>query len=107
MRDRQVIGLEQPRGPEAFDVRPRYFYCNDEDSGFQGVAALAVKTAEGVRGAAAQPLDGMTLFRFAHMMRSATSGGVEAYLCQLNRVLLQRNRMRILQNVPDARWRFG
>ncbi|MEN6321056.1 MAG: glycosyltransferase family 4 protein [Syntrophaceae bacterium] len=42
-------------------------------------------------------LDGFTLFRFAHMWRDATAGGVEAYLSNLNRYLLQRNRMRILQ----------
>jgi glycosyltransferase involved in cell wall biosynthesis len=42
-------------------------------------------------------LDGLTLFRFAHMWRDASSGGVEAYLWNLNRVLLERNRMRIVQ----------
>lgn len=49
-------------------------------------------------------LDGITLFRFAHMARNASSGGVEAYLWNLNRHLLQRNRMRILQMylVPES-----
>jgi len=42
-------------------------------------------------------LDGITLFRFAHMSRNASSGGVENYLWNLNRHLLQRNRMQILQ----------
>lgn len=42
-------------------------------------------------------LDGLTLFRFAHMWRHASSGGVEGYLWNLNRVLLERNNMRILQ----------
>jgi len=42
-------------------------------------------------------LDGLTVFRFAHMLKQATGGGVEAYLWNLNRVLLERNRMRILQ----------
>jgi glycosyltransferase involved in cell wall biosynthesis len=42
-------------------------------------------------------LDGLTLFRFAHMGRFASSGGVETYLWNLNRVLLERNAMRILQ----------
>ena len=49
-------------------------------------------------------LDGLTIFRFAHMARHATSGGVEAYLWNLNRVLLKRNRIRILQSyqVPEG-----
>lgn len=42
-------------------------------------------------------LDGLTLFRFAHMWRQASSGGVEAYLWNLNRTLLERNAIRILQ----------
>jgi glycosyltransferase involved in cell wall biosynthesis len=42
-------------------------------------------------------LNGLTLFRFAHIWRSANSGGVEAYLYNLNRLLLERNAMRILQ----------
>ena len=52
-------------------------------------------------------LDGITLFRFAHMSRNASSGGVEAYLWSLNRHLLQTNRMRILQMylVPES-WPF-
>jgi glycosyltransferase involved in cell wall biosynthesis len=42
-------------------------------------------------------LDGITLFRFAHMARYRRSGGVEAYLSDLNRHLLERNKMQILQ----------
>lgn len=42
-------------------------------------------------------LAGMTLFRFAHMSRNPTAGGVERYLSDLNLRLLQRNRMRIVQ----------
>jgi glycosyltransferase involved in cell wall biosynthesis len=42
-------------------------------------------------------LDGVTLFRFAHMWRNTNSGGVEAYLQNLNRLLLEKNSMRILQ----------
>jgi glycosyltransferase involved in cell wall biosynthesis len=42
-------------------------------------------------------LDGMTIFRFAHMWREASSGGVEACLRSLNQALLRRNSMRILQ----------
>lgn len=47
--------------------------------------------------ASSRKLDGLTLFRFAHIWRNASSGGVEAYLRDLNRNLLERNRMRILQ----------
>jgi glycosyltransferase involved in cell wall biosynthesis len=42
-------------------------------------------------------LDGLTLFRFAHIYRNPSAGGVESYLSNLNRILLERNRMRILQ----------
>jgi glycosyltransferase involved in cell wall biosynthesis len=42
-------------------------------------------------------LDGITIFRFAHMWRSSNVGGVEAYLSNLNNHLLKRNKMRILQ----------
>lgn len=42
-------------------------------------------------------LDGVTLYRFAHMMREQSSGGVESYLSNLNKLLLQRNEMTILQ----------
>ena len=42
-------------------------------------------------------LDGITIFRFAHMWKNTSSGGVEAYLSSLNHQILQRNRMRILQ----------
>ncbi|MGZ5133528.1 MAG: glycosyltransferase family 4 protein, partial [Flavitalea sp.] len=42
-------------------------------------------------------LDGYTLFRFAHMFRGPHSGGMETYLGDLNRRLLERNALRILQ----------
>jgi glycosyltransferase involved in cell wall biosynthesis len=42
-------------------------------------------------------LDGFTLFRFAHIFRSSSAGGVEGYLRDLNRHLLERNELRILQ----------
>ena len=42
-------------------------------------------------------LDGTTLFRFAHIFRKQSAGGMEAYLQDLNRLLLERNRMQILQ----------
>lgn len=42
-------------------------------------------------------LDGITIFRFAHMWKNSSSGGVETYLSNLNRQILQRNKMRILQ----------
>ncbi len=49
-------------------------------------------------------LDGLTLFRFAHIWRNASSGGVEAHLQDLNRYLLHRNKMCILQMyfVPES-----
>ncbi len=43
------------------------------------------------------PLDGLTIFRFAHMFRNPNAGGMERYLDDLNRRLLARNKMRILQ----------
>ena len=55
------------------------------------------KKTEAVKEPPSGALDGITLFRFAHMWRNASSGGVEAYLRSLNRHLLQRNRMQILQ----------
>jgi glycosyltransferase involved in cell wall biosynthesis len=42
-------------------------------------------------------LSGMTIFRFAHMLKVSSSGGVEAYLKALNHALLNRNEMRIIQ----------
>jgi glycosyltransferase involved in cell wall biosynthesis len=50
-------------------------------------------------------LDGITIFRFAHMWRNASSGGVETYLSNLNRHLLKRNKMQILQMylLPDGK----
>jgi glycosyltransferase involved in cell wall biosynthesis len=44
-----------------------------------------------------ETLQDVTLFRFAHIFRSSSAGGVETYLTDLNRSLLARNRMRILQ----------
>ena len=42
-------------------------------------------------------LDGKTIFRFAHIGRRSSFGGVESYLKDLNEILLRRNDMRILQ----------
>ena len=50
-----------------------------------------------MRETCANLLDGITLFRFAHMWRNSNCGGVESYLNDLNRQLLHRNKMRILQ----------
>jgi glycosyltransferase involved in cell wall biosynthesis len=52
----------------------------------------------------AGPLDGVTLLRFAHMLPQRSAGGIEAHLWDLNRTLLARNRMRILQMylVPEG-----
>lgn len=52
---------------------------------------------ETIRGPQPSVLDGVTLFRFAHMSRNVSSGGVESYLKNLNRHLLGRNKMQILQ----------
>ena len=42
-------------------------------------------------------LDGVTILRYAHVNRHRVSGGVEQYLRQLDRGLLQRHRLTILQ----------
>lgn len=42
-------------------------------------------------------LDDVTILRYAHVYRNRHSGGVEQHLWHLNRRLLQRNRMTILQ----------
>ena len=42
-------------------------------------------------------LDGITIMRYAHVYRDRASGGVEQYLRQLDRSLLQRHRLTILQ----------
>lgn len=42
-------------------------------------------------------LAGMTLFRFAHGWRDKCSGGIEQYLGNLNKSLLERNKMTIIQ----------
>lgn len=42
-------------------------------------------------------LDGVTILRYAHIYRQRASGGVERYLDQLNRGLLQRHRLTLLQ----------
>lgn len=62
------------------------------------------RETEAIKEPTSGTLDRVTLFRFAHMRRSSSSGGVEAYLRYLNRHLLQRNRMRILQMylVPES-----
>lgn len=43
------------------------------------------------------PLNGATLFRYTHIYRHRTSGGMEQYLRQLNSGLLRKHRLRILQ----------
>ena len=57
----------------------------------------SIRGREGFKVPPSQTLDGQTLFRFAHMWRHVSSGGIEGYLWKLNRALLERNRMRILQ----------
>jgi len=48
-------------------------------------------------------LDGITILRYAHIFRARSSGGVEQYLRQLDRHLLQRHRMNIVQmHLVDA-----
>jgi glycosyltransferase involved in cell wall biosynthesis len=42
-------------------------------------------------------LDGVTIMRYAHVNRQRASGGVEQYLRQLDRGLLQRHRLTVLQ----------
>lgn len=42
-------------------------------------------------------LDGVTIMRYAHVSRRRESGGVEQYLRQLDRGLLQRHRLTVLQ----------
>ena len=42
-------------------------------------------------------LDGVTLMRYAHIYRSQMAAGMEHYLRQLDRALLTRYRMRIIQ----------
>jgi glycosyltransferase involved in cell wall biosynthesis/peptidoglycan/xylan/chitin deacetylase (PgdA/CDA1 family) len=42
-------------------------------------------------------LDGVTIMRYAHIYRERTSGGVEQYLRYLDRGLLQRHRLTVLQ----------
>jgi glycosyltransferase involved in cell wall biosynthesis len=51
----------------------------------------------------ADRLDGITIMRYAHIYRDRTSGGVEQYLGHLNRRLLERHRMTLVQMhlVPD------
>jgi hypothetical protein len=44
-----------------------------------------------------ESLEGITLLRYAHIYRDRTSGGAEQYLRQLNRGLLTRHGMTILQ----------
>ena len=42
-------------------------------------------------------LDGITLFRFTHSFRDQSAGGMEQYLANLNKSLLLRNKMTIIQ----------
>lgn len=65
-------------------------------SGSSGLSVSEIE-AEAIGGVQAGSLDGFTLFRFAHMFRSPSAGGVEGYLRDLNRHLLERNKLRILQ----------
>ena len=51
--------------------------------------------------ARAGELDGIVLYRFAHIWRNASSGGVESYLDVLNRLLLARHAMCIVQTYLD------
>lgn len=55
------------------------------------------KETEATKDTASGVLDGITIFRFAHMWKNTSAGGVEAYLSNLNQQMLQRNKMRILQ----------
>lgn len=48
-------------------------------------------------GAIMTNLDGVTLLRYAHILRHRTSGGVEQYLHHLNDALLANNQLTILQ----------
>ena len=48
-------------------------------------------------------LDGITLFRFAHCSKDLFAGGVEQYLGNLNRSLLIRNKMAIIQMYKTQR----
>lgn len=48
-------------------------------------------------GMAMNSLDGMTLFRFAHMYKDASAGGMESYLHSLNTKLCERNELSIIQ----------
>ena len=47
-------------------------------------------------------LDSLTIVRFAHMFREPEAGGTEQYLDCLNRMLLKRNRMTIVQTYDST-----
>src|SRR5271165_2877933 len=61
--------------------------------------ALVGKQVSGGEAVAVPPgaLDGVTIMRYAHLYRDRVSGGVEQYLRHLDRGLLQRHRMTVLQ----------
>ena len=42
-------------------------------------------------------LDGLTILRYCHIFKCPDAGGVEQYLSNLNRMLLERNKMTIIQ----------
>jgi glycosyltransferase involved in cell wall biosynthesis len=54
-------------------------------------------SAEENRGVQPGALDGITLMRYAHIYRDRASGGVEQYLRHLDRGLLMKHRMTVLQ----------
>jgi glycosyltransferase involved in cell wall biosynthesis len=58
---------------------------------FSGASSEAVKEAR------MGMLDGITIFRYAHIYRTPSAGGMENYLKNLDRQLLERNRIRVLQ----------
>jgi glycosyltransferase involved in cell wall biosynthesis len=66
------------------------------------VPQLAMQSEERIvpsegRGAGAGSLDGVTIMRYAHVYRGRASGGVEQYLRHLDRGLLQRHQLTLLQ----------
>lgn len=54
-------------------------------------------TGGGSIGCEEPTLDGIVLFRYAHIYRNRTSGGMERYLRQVNYGLLEKHRMTIVQ----------
>jgi len=60
-------------------------------------ADVQAESASRIEARARLTLDGVTLMRYAHIHRSQMAGGMEHYLSQLDRALLMRYRMRIVQ----------